>query len=120
MKKYFYLLPLFLLSFTACEGDDDGGFDDDDEGNMNVSLNYTPCNASQIYSDLEKTNLQFLDVEDIPVGTRSYIAAEHPDTEVVSAESFQTETGATFYEILTDGDVILLFDADEIFICGYE
>ena len=120
MKKYFYLFPLLLLSFTACEGDDDDGFDNDDEGFMRMSLVYTSCNANQIFSSLEKVNLKSLAVTDIPLGPRSYMAAEHPDTEIVGAESFQVETGEVFYEIMTDADVIFLFDADENLVCGYE
>ena len=120
MKKYFFFLPLLLLSFASCEGDDDGGIDNDDEGFMRMSLVYTSCTTNQIFSGIEKTNLQSLPVTEIPVGARSYMAAEHPDTEVVGAESFQLETGETFYEVMTDVDVIFIFDANENFVCGYE
>lgn len=115
MKKFLYLLPMLLLSFTSCERDGD-----DDSGYTRGALNYTTCSTNQVFSGLEKTNLQTLPVTDIPVATRSYMAAEHPDTEVVGAESFQLETGTTFYEIMTDADVIFIFDANENFICGYE
>lgn len=124
MKNYFYLLPLLLLSFTACEGDDDnhgfGDDDDDDDSYAGVSFNYTPCEAAQIFSSSEKSNLQILNVENIPVEIRAFIASDYPDTEVVEAESFEDSLGNTFYEVVSDHGIIFVFTANATFICAYE
>lgn len=123
--KYFFLaLFAICLVFPSCEreGDDDDEYeeyeeDEDEDKDKNNVATLTMCLEAQLIMEVDRVGVKSLSAAEVPMAIREFIATEIPSSIIEKVETFTANTDLTYFEATVNGDIKLLFNSAEEFIC---
>ncbi len=107
LTNVLFAFVLVLFAVACGEGDDEYG----------TPIDIKMCNG-EIMLGSDRANEQILDIGDIPMEIRNYVASELAGFGLVSGSTYQNKANETFYLIQLNNSGQLLFDQSNLFVCA--